>query len=50
LYLAAVTGLFSRQVVSWSMLAHMQSILVTDAVKMTWFRRRPAPGLIFHRP
>jgi hypothetical protein len=26
----------------------MQSSLVTDALKMAWFRRQPAPGLIFH--
>ena len=48
LYLAAVIDLFSRQVVGWSMQPHMQSSLVTDALKMAWFRRRPAPGLIFH--
>ena len=48
LYLAAVVDLFSRQVVGWSMQARMQSSLVTDALKMAWFRRHPAPGLIFH--
>jgi putative transposase len=48
LYLAAVIDLFSRQVVGWSMQEHMQSSLVTDALKMAWFRRHPAPGLIFH--
>ena len=48
LYLAAVIDLYSRQVVDWSMQAHMQSSLVTDALKMAWFRRHPAPGLIFH--
>ena len=48
LYLAAVIDLFSRQVVGWSMQPHMQSSLVTDALKMAWFRRHPAPGLIFH--
>ena len=48
LYLAAVIDLFSRQVVGWSMQPHMQSSLVTDALKMAWFRRQPAPGLIFH--
>ena len=48
LYLAAVVDLFSRQVVGWSMQAHMHSSLVTDALKMAWFRRHPAPGLIFH--
>ena len=52
LYPAAVIDLFSRQVVGWSMQPHMQphmqTSLVTDALRMAWFRRHPAPGLIFH--
>ena len=48
LYLAAVIDLYSRQVVGWSMQEHMPASLVTDALRMAWFRRRPAPGLIFH--
>ena len=48
LYLAAVIDLHSRQVVGWSMQPHMQASLVTDALRMAWFRRRPEPGLIFH--
>ena len=48
LYLVAVIDLFSRQVVGWSMQPHMQANLVTDALRMAWFRRQPAPGLIFH--
>lgn len=48
LYLAVVLDLYSRQIVGWSMQSHMQSSLVTDALKMAWFRRRPEPGLIFH--
>jgi len=48
LYLAAVIDLYARQVVGWSMASHMQTSLVTDALRMAWFRRRPAPGLIFH--
>ena len=47
-YLAAVIDLFSGQVVGWSMQAHMQTSLVTDALRTAWFRRHPAPGLIFH--
>ena len=27
---------------------HMQASLVTDALRMAWFRRHPGPGLIFH--
>ena len=26
----------------------MQTSLVTDALRMAWFRRHPPPGLIFH--
>ena len=26
----------------------MQASVVTDALRMAWFRRRPACGLIFH--
>ena len=48
LYLAAVIDLFSRQVVGWSMQPHMHSSLVTDALRMAWFRRQPEGGLIFH--
>jgi transposase InsO family protein len=48
LYLAVVLDLFSRQVVGWSMQPHMQSSLVTDALRMAWFRRAPEKGVIFH--
>ena len=44
----AVLDLFSRQVVGWSMTDHMQASVVTDALRMAWFRRRPDAGLIFH--
>ena len=48
LYLAAVIDLFSRQIVGWSMQPSMKKELVIDALRMAWFRRHPAPGLIFH--
>jgi putative transposase len=48
LYLTVVIDLFSRQVVGWSMKAHMKTDLVIDALHMAWFRRHPEPGLIFH--
>jgi putative transposase len=48
LYLAVVIDLFSRQVVGWSMKPHMRTELVSDALRMAWFRRHPAAGLIFH--
>ncbi len=48
LYLTVVIDLFSRQMVGWSMQPHMRTSLVLDALRMAWFRRRPASGLIFH--
>ena len=48
LYLAAILDLHSRQVVGWSMQPHMQTSLIADALRMAWFRRKPAPGLILH--
>ena len=48
LYLAAVIDLFSRQIVGWSMQPSMKKELVIDALRMAWFRRHPAPGLVFH--
>jgi len=48
LYLAVILDLFNRQVVGWSMKSHMRQELVVDALRMAWFRRRPAPGLIMH--
>ena len=47
LHLAAVIELFSRQVVGWSMQPHMQSMSGNRCFEMAWFRRHPAPGLIF---
>jgi len=48
LYLAAVLGMHSRQVVGWNLQAHMQTSLVKDALLMACFRRRPSSGLVFH--
>ena len=48
LYLAVVLDLFSRQVVGWRMQPHVQSWLVTDALRMAWCRRTPAEGMVFH--
>ena len=48
LYLASVIDLFSRQVVGFAMGERMGARLVLDALRMAWFRRRPASGLIFH--
>jgi transposase InsO family protein len=48
LYLAIVLDLFNREVVGWSLKPNMTADIVTDALTMAWFRRRPAPGLIHH--
>lgn len=48
LYLAVVIDLFSRRVVGWSMSSRMKTSLVTDALRMAIWRRRPKPGLIVH--
>ena len=49
-YLAAVLDLHSRQVVGFSLQDHMRTSLVTDALRMAWFRRKPAKdsGLVFY--
>jgi putative transposase len=48
LYLATVIDLFSRQLVGFAFGERMGAELVVDALRMAWFRRRPAAGLIFH--
>ncbi|RQR68743.1 IS3 family transposase [Burkholderia sp. Bp9010] len=46
LYLAVVLDLFNREVVGWSIKPRMTADLVTDALTMAWFRRRPALGAL----
>jgi transposase InsO family protein len=48
LYLTVMLDLFNRQVVGWSIKERMTQQLVIDALRMAWFRRRPAQGLIVH--
>ena len=48
LYLAIVLDLFNREVVGWSLKPHMTADIVTDALTMAWFRKRPAAGLMHH--
>ena len=45
LYLTVMLDLFSRQVVGWSIQPRMTQQLVVDALRMAWFRPRPAEGL-----
>ncbi|MGF6411569.1 transposase InsO family protein [Paraburkholderia sp. MM5482-R2] len=44
LYLAVTQDLFNREVVGWSVKPRMTADLVTNALTMAWFRRRPAPA------
>ncbi len=48
LYLAVVLDLFNREIVGWSIKSRMTADIVTDALTMAWFRRKPAPGLMHH--
>lgn len=48
LYLAAVIDLCSRKIVGWSMAGHMQTSLISDALKMAVVQRRPGKGLLHH--
>lgn len=48
LYLAVVIDLFSRRVVGWSMGSRMKAQLVTDALRMAIWQRKPGAGLIVH--
>lgn len=48
LYLAIVLDLFNREIVGWSIKPRMTADIVTDALTMAWFRRKPKPGLIHH--
>lgn len=48
LYLAIVLDLFNREVVGWSLKPRMTTDIVTDALTMAWFRKRPSPGLMHH--
>jgi transposase InsO family protein len=48
LYLAIVLDLFNREVAGWSLKPRMTSDIVTDALTMARFRKRPNPGLTHH--
>jgi len=48
MYLAIVLDLFNREVIGWSIKPRMTADIVTDALTMAWFRRKPDKGLIFH--
>jgi len=48
LYLACVLDLGTRAIVGWSMSERMAASLVCDALRMAYWRRKPAPGLLAH--
>ena len=48
LYLAVIMDLYSRQIVGWAMDKRMKAQLVIDALTMSYWRRKPAPGLMHH--
>jgi len=48
LYLAIVLDLFNREVVGWSLKPRMTADIVTDALTMAWFRKKPTAGVIHH--
>ena len=48
LYLAIVLDLFNREIVGWTLKPRMTKDIVTDALTMAWFRKRPAVGLLHH--
>lgn len=48
MYLAIVLDLFKREVVGWSLKPRMTADIVTDALTMALFRKKPAAGLIHH--
>lgn len=48
LYLAIVLDLFNREVIGWSLKPKMTADIVTDALTMAWFRRKPAKGVLHH--
>lgn len=48
LYRAIVLDLFNREIVGWSIPPRMTAELVTDALTMARFRRKPGVGVLFH--
>ena len=48
LSVGALSQRSALRLIELSMPPHMQADLVTDALRMAWFRRQPALGLVFH--
>lgn len=48
LFLTVILDLYSRRIVGFAIDSHMRRDLVLRALRMAWFRRHPAKGLIMH--
>ena len=48
MYLAFILDACSRKIVGWSMVTHLRTQLVVEALQMAIARRKPAPGLVYH--
>jgi putative transposase len=48
LYLAIVLDLFNREVIGGSIQSRMTADMVTAALTMAWFHRKPEAGVLFH--
>lgn len=48
IYLAIVMDLYSRRIVGWSIADNMRTELCSSALKMAYWQRKPASGLMHH--
>jgi putative transposase len=48
LYLAVIIDLYSRKVVGWALDSLLKTSLVLEALRLAYWRRKPAKGLIHH--
>jgi transposase InsO family protein len=48
LYLAVIMDLYSRKVAGWAIEAQMKTSLVLEALRMAYWRQKPAKGVIHH--
>jgi transposase InsO family protein len=48
LYLAVIIDLYSRKVVGWALDSHLRTSLALEALRMAYWRQKPAKGLIHH--
>jgi putative transposase len=48
LYLAVIIDLYSRKVVGWALDTQLKTALALEALRMAYWRQKPAKGLIHH--